>query len=161
MGFSLLLHCPTAWTPSCLAFDMWNSVFTTMTLEVRHELYYRVDTVIMLLREWRMHTFGNIHSSSSRDRMPTDLGGRAPIKSTHSWLSSNSTRVQSTPSAAYTSCSSLNRCLHHADRSCHFRYTYYLVILPALAVVLRLNACTSGIAVSRACSRACACTTCC
>ena len=59
-------------------------------------------------------TLGNRHSSSRRDRMPTDLGGRASIRSTHSWLSSNSTVVQSTPSAAYTSCSSLNRCLNLA-----------------------------------------------
>ena len=60
-------------------------------------------------------TLGNMHSSSSRDRMPTDLGGRASIRSRHSWLSSNSTVVQSTPSDAYTSCSSLNRCLHLAS----------------------------------------------
>lgn len=59
------------------------------------------------------HTLGNMHSSSRSDRMPTDFGGRASMRSTHCWLSSNSTSVQSTPSAAYTSCSSLNRCLQH------------------------------------------------
>jgi len=43
--------------------------------------------------------------------MPTPLGGRDSMRSTHSWLSSKSTCVQSMPSDAYTSCSSLNRCL--------------------------------------------------
>lgn len=31
------------------------------------------------------------HSSSSSDKMPTPAGGRASIRSTHSWLSTNST----------------------------------------------------------------------
>ena len=43
--------------------------------------------------------------------MPTPFGGRDSMRSTHSWLSSKSTCVQSMPSDAYTSCSSLNRCL--------------------------------------------------
>ena len=65
-------------------------------------------------------TLGNMHSSSSRDMMPTDLGGRLSIKSTHSWLSSKSTWVQSMPSLEYASCSSLNKCLPKRKRNREF-----------------------------------------